>query len=299
MEAIYGILREFLRLAISVVPFFILGTAFGAALETYLKPGFASKYFKGGLAGVIHASVLGAILPGCACTTMPVAESIKRRGAGLGVVSAFIMVSPLLSPQTVILTFAMLGWKFTVARIVFAMTGAVCIGALYNALQRYNIKGFTFPAKQSVCGKCSCQSEEVTAKKTFLRNFVEIARDLGKYFLIGMFVASLLAVLIPEDTIPKYIGSSGPFAYLVAVFVGVPVYICEGEEIPITLSLLKLGLGSGPAFAFLLGSVGTCIPTMLMAVKIIGKRPTILYILYWFLFAAGTGVLFGLWAPPG
>jgi uncharacterized membrane protein YraQ (UPF0718 family) len=109
-----------------------------------------------------------------------------------------------------------------------------------------------------------------------------------------MFVASLLTVLIPEEAIPKYIGSSGVFAYLVAVLVGIPVYICEGEEIPITAALLKLGLGQGPAFSFLLGSVGTCIPTMLMAQKVIGRRSVVFYIIYWFVFAIGSGLIFSL-----
>ncbi len=75
---------------------------------------------------------------------------------------------------------------------------------------------------------------------------------------------------------------------------GIPVYICEGEEIPITLSLLKLGLGQGPALTFLLGAVGTCIPTMLMACKIIGRRATILYLIGWFIFAPLSGFLFSL-----
>ncbi len=107
-----------------------------------------------------------------------------------------------------------------------------------------------------------------------------------------MFIASIFTVLIPPGAIPKHIGSSGAFAYLVAVLVGIPVYICEGEEIPLTLTLLKLGLGGGPAFSFLLGSVGTCIPTMIMAQKIIGKRPVVFYIIYWFIFAVFSGLIF-------
>ena len=35
--------------------------------------------------------------------------------------------------------------------------------------------------------------------------------------------------------------------------IGIPVYICEGEEIPITYSLITLGLAQGPAMTFLLG----------------------------------------------
>lgn len=293
MEVIYDIIEEFFRLTITVLPFFLFGAAFSAALETWLKPAFAEKYLKSGFKGVFNAGLLGAILPGCACATMPMAEGIKRKGGSLGVVSAFIMVSPLLSPQTVILTYALLGLKFTIARIVFSLIGAFVIGLAYEALQNRSVKGFAFPATKSAAACCQSCSDpsEVGQKKSFVQSFLSVTKELARYFLLGMFIASLMIVLVPEDAIPRYIGSSGPFAYIVAVLVGVPVYMCEGEEIPITRSLLELGLGAGPAFAFMLGSIGTCIPTMAMAQKVIGRIPTIAYILFWFVFAAVSGYL--------
>ena len=293
-EVGYKIIKEFISLTLLVVPYFILGSAFGALLKAYLKPDFAFKYLNRGTFSVINASILGAVLPGCACATIPMAEGLKEKGAKLGTIASFIMVSPLLSPQTVVLTYAMLGWKFTFARIVFSLTGAIILGIIFNYFEKLKIKGFVLPDKSSdnKCKSCppGCEVEKVS----FLKSFLDIIKDLGKYFILGMFIASLLTVLIPEEAIPKYIGSSGVFAYLVAVLVGIPVYICEGEEIPLTLALLKLGLGKGPAFSFLLGSVGTCIPTMIMAQKIIGRKPVLVYIIYWFLFAVGSGLIFSL-----
>ena len=293
-EVGYRIVKEFISLTLIVIPYFILGSAFGALLKAYLKPDFAFKYLNRSTAAVINASILGAVLPGCACATMPMAEGLKEKGAKLGTIASFIMVSPLLSPQTVVLTYAMLGWKFTLARVVFSLGGAIILGIVYNYFEKLKMRGFV-SAQKSVdtsCGYCppGCEAEKIG----FWKSFLDIIKDLGKYFILGMFIASLLTVLIPEEAIPKYIGSSGPFAYLVAVLVGIPIYICEGEEIPITLGLLKLGLGKGPAFSFLLGSVGTCIPTMLMAQKIIGRKAVLIYIIYWFLFAVGSGLIFSL-----
>jgi uncharacterized membrane protein YraQ (UPF0718 family) len=57
---------------------------------------------------------------------------------------------------------------------------------------------------------------------------------------------------------------------------------------------MKLGLGPGPAFAFLLGSVGACIPTMIMSQKLIGRRGLAVYAVFWLLFALAAGLLFGL-----
>lgn len=295
MEFIYHLLKEFVSLTLQVIPYFILGTLFGAALATYLKPELVFKYLNRGRASVVNASVLGAVLPGCACATMPMAQGLKSKGASLGTVATFVFVSPLLSPQTVILTYGMLGLKFALARVVFSLIGAITIGLCFNYLEQRKIKGFMLrnQSEGQEYGFC-CTLDCDTQKNSFWKNFLQITQDLGKYFLLGILIASLLTVLIPEEMIPKYIGSSGAFAYLVAVLVGIPVYICEGEEIPLTLALLKLGLGQGPSMSFLLGAVGTCIPTILMAQKMIGKRPTLVYVLFWFVFAIGSGLLFSV-----
>lgn len=296
MDIAYKIIKEFFLLTLTVAPYFILGSAFGALLKTYLKPDFAFKYLNRGTSSVINAGILGAVLPGCACTTMPMAEGLKEKGANLGTVATFIMVSPLLSPQTVVLTYALLGWKFTAARIIFSLTGAIILGIVFNYFVKIKANGFIVPV-ESLDDKCqSCPPGCEAEKVSFWKAFAGISKELSKYFVLGMFIASLLTVLIPEEAIPRYIGSSGVFAYAAAVLVGIPVYICEGQEIPITSALLKLGLGEGPAFSFLLGSVGTCIPTMLMALKIIGRKPVIFYILYWFIFAIGSGLIFSFFS---
>ena len=145
-EAGYRILKEFLSLTITVFPYFILGTAFGAFLEVYLKPKFALKFFHRGTSSVINASILGALLPGCSCATIPMAQGLREKGARLGAVGSFIMVSPLLSPHTAVLTCALLGWRFTLARIIFSLTGAIILGVILNHLEKEGLKGLSFKA---------------------------------------------------------------------------------------------------------------------------------------------------------
>jgi len=62
--------------------------------------------------------------------------------------------------------------------------------------------------------------------------------------------------------------------------------------VPLTYALVARGLGSGPAFTFLLGSVGTCVPTLLMAQRVIGRRATAFYGLFWLAFAVVAGLAF-------
>ena len=287
-------LNEFVQLTITVLPYFLIGVGSGAFIEAYVKTDTLIKYLNKGLGSVVNGSILGAILPGCACATIPMAEGLKSKGSNLGTVASFIMSSPLLAPQTLILTYGLLGLKFTLGRLVFALTGAITFGFICNWLQNKKVSGFQLDQHKRGCTSDKCGCDEESEKVTFLSSFWNITKELGKYFLIGMVIASLLSTLIPEEAIPKYIGSSGFLAFFLALIIGIPLYVCEGEEIPITLSLITLGLGEGPAMTFLLGSVGTCIPTFIMAQKVIGKRPMALYIGYWFVFALGSGLLFGI-----
>ncbi|PIU18844.1 MAG: hypothetical protein COT18_09675 [Elusimicrobia bacterium CG08_land_8_20_14_0_20_59_10] len=297
MEYIYAFIREFASLTWMVLPYFLAGAAFGAALEVYVKPDFALKHLSGGFLSMAKAALLGMLLPGCACATMPMAEGLRKKGADLGTVVSFLLASPLLSPQTMVLTWAMLGWKFAVARGMAAFLGGLCIGAVFLRLERHTRFLEISTAESAVkCSSdcCGSSAEEAEGPKKFWPSFIGILKDLARYFVLGMAIASLLTVLIPQDAVIRYIGSSGPLAYLTAVFLGIPLYVCEGEEIPITLSLMKLGLGPGPAFAFLLGSVGTCIPTMIMSQKIIGRRGLLVYAAWWMFFAVTAGILFSL-----
>jgi uncharacterized membrane protein YraQ (UPF0718 family) len=295
MGLVSQFITEFSQLLLDVIPYFVFGVAFSAVLETYIKGDFLIRFLNSGTRSVINASILGAVLPGCACATVPMAESIKSKGSSLGTVTAFIMVSPLVAPHTLILTYGLLGIKFTVGRLIFSLVAAIALGVVLNILEARKVRGFHLPPKKKsdCCSDSGCSSSKSLTQSGFFLNFWAITKKLGGYFLLGMAIASALMVLMPPELIPKYIGSSGILAYVLALFSGIPVYVCEGEEIPITLSLLQVGLGPGPAFTFMLGAVGTCIPTMMMAQKVIGRNATMLYVGSWFIFALGGGLVFG------
>lgn len=285
----------FATLLVQVIPYFLLGVALGAALKVYVPAEWVARYLGGGATSVFYASLLGAALPGCACATMPMAEGMVGK-ARLGTVAAFILISPLLSPITLALTYGMLGWEMTLARLTAPFVGSMLLGLLLNTLEGAKVRGFAFPGRRTFPLATVSDNDPACASpgSTFWPSARGILRDLTPYFLLGIGIAAILVTLLPEEAIPRYLGNgSGALAYLLAALVGIPLYVCEGEEVPITFALLKVGLGPGPAFTFLLGSVGTCVPTILMAQRVIGKTATAVYVGAWFLFAIGAGVVVG------
>lgn len=304
--------QEFLLLTLKVLPFFLLGAATGAAVQAVVPPRWAARLFGGAGQRPVYAAVAaGALLPGCSCATMPMAAGIQRSTAArLGTIAAFIFVSPLLSPVTVALTWGMLGWRMAAARVAASLLGAMCLGFLVNRFEGWFMVGVaeasppaSAPAAAELCGGAPVgdESHGVPADATrpgagrvaFWPALTAILRSITPYFLLGMLIAAALSALLPEAAIPRFLGgSSGPWAYVLAALVGIPLYVCEGEEVPITYALLIRGLGEGPALTFLLGSVGTCVPTMLMARRVIGQRATACYVAFWLAFAILAGVAF-------
>lgn len=305
LEVVSGA-REFVHLLLEVAPFFLLGAVAGAALQVFVPEQRAARLLGGSNPRALFTAVAaGAMLPGCSCATIPMAAGLSSAGSPrLGTVAAFILVSPLLSPLTVALTWGMIGWEMTVARTAAALTGSVVLGVVINRYERWFRVGLSrrvssAPVAAGRNGRDVCRPEHDCAcsepRPRFWPALRSLLRQITPYFLLGLFIAAALSAMLPANALPQVLGgSAGAAAYALAALVGIPLYVCEGEEVPITFALLGRGLGPGPSLTFLLGSVGTCIPTMLMARDILGQRATVFYLAYWFVFAIGSGVLLQL-----
>jgi len=289
-------------LTLQVLPWFAVGTLTAAIAQALVPPRWAAAALSG-RRGLPVAITAGAVLPGCSCTTMPLAAGIRgMAGPQIGTLTAFIFVSPLLSPITIALTWSLLGWEMSVARVIAALGGSAALGLAINRFKARFLAPLppmagADPSFDACCEDDSCAeqaAENRSAWERLLSSLASIVRSVVPYFLLGMTVAAVLSTAVPEDAIPEVLGgSSGLAAFALAAVVGIPLYVCEGEEVPLTYGLMTAGLGAGPAFTFLLGSVGTCIPTLLMSRGIVGPRATRAYLGFWIAFAVLAGLVFG------
>ena len=292
------IAQHYLHRLAEAAPWFLLGVVLAAGIQTFVKPEWVARWFASKRASVFNAAVVGAMMPGCSSTTVPLAKSLKSHGARLGTLTSLIMISPLLSPETIALSASMLGSQITIGRIILAVIATVLIGIGLNTLDSNRVRGFRSPAFGPRVGSsgCGCESADPEAQRKwqlrFWRNLLTILHPLWIYFVVALIAVPLLQSLVPADMIDRYL-RGGLSAYLAAALLGIPTYVCEGAEVPLTFALLKMGVGIGPAFTFMLGAVGTCIPTIGMAPKIIGVPATYLYVGTWLMLAIGAGMIMG------
>jgi uncharacterized protein len=281
-----AVIYHFLDLLVDATPWFLGGAILGAVIEAFVPAKWVLRWLGTQRSSVFNAAVAGAVLPGCSITTVPLAAALKSRGARLGTLAAFIMISPILSPETIVLTAAMLGWKITAARIILPLLVTLAMGLAINSFETKRRPGFRLPLGKLVDPRESGCKE----RSGFWQNLVGLLHPLWLYFVVGLLAVALLQTFVPQQIVAKYM-HGGFVAYVVAAGAGIPLYVCEGAEVPLTYGLMKLGVGAGPAFTFLLGAVGTCVPTIAMAPRIIGYAATYVYVGVWLLLAIGGGWL--------
>ena len=83
----------------------------------------------------------------------------------------------------------------------------------------------------------------------FLANLLGMIGNLFPRLLLGLLAAAVASVLIGKDQIEQWMGG-GVSAYAVALAAGIPAYVCEGGEVPLTAALDTMGVGIRPAFTF-------------------------------------------------
>ncbi len=271
-------LKTFLDYTADVLPYFLIASLVGAALQSVGGLRLISSRLAGSAPAPLITALMGAVVPLCSCSMIPVARTINSfSGGSYAPVVSFLVTAPTLSPVVLLLTFGVFGWEMTVLRVVstavFALVLAVAVHLLFA-------KSATVPLLQGA----SPDGEE-----GFVKRFVTLFVSTGKYVLLGLLIASLVKSFLPQDLVLSFAGS--PVSYPLISLLSVPIYVCSGEEVPIARSFYDLGLKPGQALTFMLASTGVCIPTIVALVSFLPKGVVALYTLSWLVFAVSAGVL--------
>ncbi len=111
----------------------------------------------------------------------------------------------------------------------------------------------------------------------------------------GVFITGFISALIPEKYVAGLVGGNSVSSNLIASVVGAMWYFATLTEIPITETLMRLGMGKGPALALLLAGPALSVPSMFVIYKIIGFRKTAVFVGLVVVMSTVTGLIFGAW----
>lgn len=108
--------------------------------------------------------------------------------------------------------------------------------------------------------------------------------------LIGLVIAAIISVAVPDDFFAEKIGT-GIGAMILMMLIGIPLYVCATASVPIAAALIAKGLSPGAALVFLMTGPATNAAGFVMIWKILGNRTAIIYIITVAICALVSGLL--------
>ena len=132
--------------------------------------------------------------------------------------------------------------------------------------------------------------------ETLRYGFFEMMQTMGRWLILGLIVAALITVLVPDDFFQTY--ARWPLLNMVViVLVAVPMYICATGSIPIAAALMMKGLSPGCALVMLMAGPAANMASMLVISKSFGRKAMWAYLASIVLGAIAFGVVVDYW--PG
>jgi uncharacterized membrane protein YraQ (UPF0718 family) len=107
---------------------------------------------------------------------------------------------------------------------------------------------------------------------------VDTFKKVFPYILVGVGIGAVIHNWIPEEWVVNVLGTSNPFAVLMATVIGVPMYADIFGTIPIAEALLTKGAQLGVVLSFMMGVTTLSLPSLIMLRKAVKPKLLALFI---------------------
>lgn len=297
-ELVLVFLFNFWSLINSISVFILLGVVIAGVIKLLIPDAFIKKHLgQHSFVSNIKAATLGIPLPLCSCSVVPFVSALMKGGASKSATQTFLIATPITGADSILATYGVLGWVFTLYRIATSVIIALVAGVLtllfVDKLEDSDAvvvqpRGDVRKINEI---KISLANDSGLVQRVMSYAFDEIYKDIAKSLMIGIAVGALIMTFMPAD-ISGYISSSLLVNYALVLVVSMPLYVCATASIPLGVSLFIAGFSPGAVFIFLTAGPATNTVTMSVVLQQLGKTSLFLYLSSVLLGSLLFGVLF-------
>jgi uncharacterized protein len=234
----------------------VLGILLGSLIQVLIPRDWLFRLLgrsaaRGTLLGTLFA------LPGmmCTCCAAPVAAGMRKQSVSMTGALAFWLGNPLLNPATLIFMGFILGWQFTLIRLLAGILILLGVGFSVHRWCADELPvGDQLPLQTSDSDTRFWQRWMTSLWHLFWST-------IPPYVLAVMLLGAAQSWLFPhaEGVIGNTLGWMLAMAVAGCLFV-----IPTAAEIPITQTLMTAGMGMGPALALLITLPALSLPSLMM-----------------------------------
>jgi uncharacterized membrane protein YraQ (UPF0718 family) len=215
---------------------------------------------------------------------IPLATSLQKSGASKGAVLSFLISTPITGVDSILATFGIFGFAFTMYRIFTSVLIAITAGILVNVFDKPAPQPLFSPQKpikkQSCCSDGNCCEENTKGfrfKNALSYAFGTLLGDIAKPLFWGLIIGAAIAAATPAD-LSDLLMHHPILAYFVTIAIAIPMYVCATASLPIAAALVMQGVSLGAAFVFLTAGPATNTVTIGVVKKMLGKKAVAIYL---------------------
>ncbi len=282
-ENVFG--RLFMDLSLESAPALLL--AFGlAGIVQAVLPSMGLGWMRRGSSHgqALRGVAFGLPLPICSCGVIPLYQSLIKQRVPATAAMAFLVATPELGVDAVLISLPLLGIDFTVMRVVAAVVVALLVGIVVGKMA--DRSEATEPAPHVALDRAQSFTKRLIQGLRY--GFVEVVDHTGPWIILGVLVASLVGPVFDN---PWLVGLPVGIDVILFTLIGMPTYVCASGATPLVAVLILRGASPGAALAFLLAGPATNVTTFGVLSKLHGRKIAFLFAAMIAAMAMGLGFL--------
>jgi hypothetical protein len=253
----------------------VISILISATIKVYVDDNVVSRFLRRNTKNSIFLSTGVAVAtPLCSCGTTAVILGMMASTIPWAPIVAFLVASPLTSPQELFYSAGLFGWKFAIAFFVASILlgligGAIAAfaesrGWLINQARisptaAIGFGGAPMSLDLPVLAPPASIDKKPVTFNLWLQEILDVSKRLLPFFIGFTFIGYLLNGLIPAAWISSLFGTGHVYSIPLAATLGLPFYINTEASLPLVRAMLDSGMSEGAALAFLITGAGTSI----------------------------------------
>jgi len=295
MNYISNFISELVTILTEMAPYLLLGFFFAGLLHLLFPKKKVRKYMgQNNFRSILNASLLGVPLPLCSCGVIPTGISFYKHGASRASTVSFLISTPQTGVDSIFVTYSLLGLPFAIIRPIVAFVTGLFGGVV---TKKIDSSSADIRAEGVENGDEMPKGLFPKIKEMFRYSFIEFLQDISNWLIIGLLIAALISVFVPNDFFADKIPNNF-VGMLVILVIAIPVYICATASVPVAAVLMLKGLSPGAALVLLMAGPATNAATITMIGKILGKKSLIGYLGAIITGAMLSGLFIDYFLPP-
>ncbi len=251
-SSIYQLNTIFLSIIIEAIPFVLIGVFIAGFIQIFLTEEQISRWIpKNKFSAILMSCSLGALFPACECGIVPIVRRLIGKGVPIYAGIGFLLTGPIINPIVIFSTYMAFGNDLKMAglRMLLGFVVALIVAFLVSLFFKGNQMHSTISTSSHHHHHHHSPGSFSQKIADMLRHSIDEFFDMGKYLILGAFLASVVQTYVSSSWLLE-IGGGTISSILVMMGLGYLLSLCSEADAFIAASFRNLFSG-GSLLAFL------------------------------------------------